>query len=133
MSNHLSGGVKLLWEGLRKSYTYISDSYILATDMSPEYLDRAKTAIYPRNSMREVPEAIRSTYFETFTRGRYLSKTAREQAQQEHPCDGSAEDLTLNEQVFTCGAPNGQIFIILKQMIWNLVVMVLYDIFAYPV
>lgn len=66
---------KILWEGLRKSYTDISDICILATDMSPAYLDRAKTAVYPRSSMREVPEAIRSTYFETFSRGRYALKS----------------------------------------------------------
>lgn len=42
-----------LWEALRNSYTDISDICILATDMSPEYLDRAKTAVYPRSSKRE--------------------------------------------------------------------------------
>jgi chemotaxis protein methyltransferase CheR len=66
---------RILWEGLRKSYTDISDICILATDMSPAYLDRAKTAVYPRSSMREVLEAIRSTYFETFSRGRYALKS----------------------------------------------------------
>ena len=44
---------KILWEALRNSYTDISDICILATDMSPEYLARAKTAVYPRSSMRE--------------------------------------------------------------------------------
>ena len=66
---------KILWESLRKSYTHISDIYILATDMSPEYLDRAKVAVYPSSSMREVPEAIRSTYFETSSRGRYTLRS----------------------------------------------------------
>jgi chemotaxis protein methyltransferase CheR len=66
---------KILWEDLRKSYPNISDIYILATDMSPEYLDRAKTAVYPRSSMREVPKVIRSTYFETFARGRYALRS----------------------------------------------------------
>ena len=66
---------KILWEGLRKFYPNISDIYILATDMSPEYMDRAKAAIYPRSSMREVPTVNRSTYFETISRGRYALKS----------------------------------------------------------
>ena len=67
--------LKILWEGLRKSTPHIPDISILATDLSPAYLDRAKTAVYPRSSMREVPEAIRSTYFETFARGRYCLRS----------------------------------------------------------
>jgi len=66
---------KILWESLRKSNTHISDIYILATDMSPEYLDRAKVAVYPSSSMREVPKVIRATYFETIARGRYALKS----------------------------------------------------------
>jgi chemotaxis methyl-accepting protein methylase len=66
---------KILWEGSRKSYPNISDLYILATDMSPEYLERAKAAVYSRSSMREVPEVIRSTYFETIARGRYALRS----------------------------------------------------------
>jgi chemotaxis protein methyltransferase CheR len=66
---------KILWEGLRESYPDISDTYILATDMRAEYLERAKAAVYPRSSMREVPEVIRSTYFETIARGRYALRS----------------------------------------------------------
>jgi chemotaxis protein methyltransferase CheR len=66
---------KILWESLRNSYTDISDVYILATDMSPEYLTKAKTAVYPRSSMREVPVTILSTYFETSARGRYALRS----------------------------------------------------------
>jgi chemotaxis methyl-accepting protein methylase len=43
--------------------------------MSPEYMDRAKAAVYPRSSMREVPKVIRSTYFETISRGRYALRS----------------------------------------------------------
>ena len=61
----------ILWDVLRNSYTHIPVICILATDMNPAYLDRAKTAVYPRSSMREVSEEIRSTYFEAFAGGRY--------------------------------------------------------------
>jgi chemotaxis methyl-accepting protein methylase len=66
---------KIILEDSRKSYPNISDLYILATDMIPEYLERAKAAVYPRSSMREVPEVIRSTYFETIARGRYVLRS----------------------------------------------------------
>jgi chemotaxis methyl-accepting protein methylase len=66
---------KILWEDLRKSYPDMPDIYILATDMSPEYLERAKTAVYPRSSMSEVPKVIRSTYFEKVAGGRYALRS----------------------------------------------------------
>ena len=65
----------ILWENLRKSFTNISEIYILATDMSPEYLDRARAAVYPHSSMREVPKVFRSTYFEEIARGRYALRS----------------------------------------------------------
>ena len=66
---------RILWEGLRKSYTRIPDLRILATDMNPEYLDRARAAVYPRSSMREVPEAIRSACFEKVAGGKYALRS----------------------------------------------------------
>ena len=62
---------KIIWEDFRTSCNNIYEIYILGTDMSPEYLDRARTAVYPHSSMREVPEVIQSTYFEEVVRGRY--------------------------------------------------------------
>ena len=66
---------KILWDGLRKSNTDVSDIHMLATDMNPEYLERAKTAVYHRSSMREVSQIILSTYFEKTARGRYALKS----------------------------------------------------------
>jgi chemotaxis protein methyltransferase CheR len=63
--------IKILWEDLRGSYARIPDLSILATDMNPEYLDRARAAVYPRSSLREIPEEVRSTYFETLADGKY--------------------------------------------------------------
>jgi len=67
---------KILWEGLPGSYDRIPDLSILATDMNPEYLDRARAAVYSRSSMREIPEAIRSTYFERLVDGKYALKSS---------------------------------------------------------
>ena len=66
---------KILWEGLRKSYHCISDICALATDMSPVFIERAKTAVYSYSSMKEVPREFLSTYFEKFTGEKYALKS----------------------------------------------------------
>jgi len=66
---------KILWEEFRTSVNNISEIYILATDMNPEYLDRARIAVYPHSSMREVSRVIQSAYFEEFVRGRYALRS----------------------------------------------------------
>lgn len=48
---------------------------VLATDMNPEYLERAKTAVYHPSSMKEVPQMIRSTYFDKLAREKYVLKS----------------------------------------------------------
>ena len=53
----------------------ITDLSLMATDMNPVYLDRARAAVYPRSSMREVPEATRSDYFETSAGGEYALRS----------------------------------------------------------
>ena len=67
--------LKILWEGLREPYSHISNLSILATDMNPAYLERAKAAVYPRSSLREVPEAIRSTCFRIESGGKYALRS----------------------------------------------------------
>ncbi len=66
---------RILWEEVHKSFTQIPELKILATDMNPEYLERAQAGIYPQSSMREVPEEIRSSYFETSSRGKYTLRS----------------------------------------------------------
>ena len=62
---------KILWERLRESCSSMPNLSILATDLNPAYLERAKASVYPRSSMGEVPEAIRSTCFEIVAGGKY--------------------------------------------------------------
>jgi len=61
---------KILWEGLREGHVRLPDLSILATDMCSDYLERARAAVYPPSSMREVPEAIRSALFEKTAEGK---------------------------------------------------------------
>ncbi|MBT8372296.1 MAG: hypothetical protein KJO34_15120 [Deltaproteobacteria bacterium] len=43
---------KILCEDLRNADTHFPDIFILATDINPEYLSRAKEAVYTRSSMK---------------------------------------------------------------------------------
>jgi chemotaxis protein methyltransferase CheR len=65
---------KILWESLRENHARLPDLRILATDLCSEYLQRAKAAVYPPGSMREVPEATRSACFEKREGGMYALK-----------------------------------------------------------
>lgn len=55
---------KIVWERLRDQFEPLPALEMLATDMNPIYLDRARAGIYPRSSLREVPKEIRPIYFE---------------------------------------------------------------------
>jgi chemotaxis protein methyltransferase CheR len=55
--------LKILWENLMTSCIHLPKLGITATDMNPIYLQRAKAAIYPPSSLKEVPDPFRSTYF----------------------------------------------------------------------
>ena len=62
---------KIMWKGLQNIAESLPNLEVMATDMNPTYLDRARSGIYPRSSLREVPEAIRSVYFESQKSGRH--------------------------------------------------------------
>jgi len=55
---------KIVWEELRRNRLHMPDLMLLATDISPHYLGRARAGAYPESSIKEVPEAILSRYFE---------------------------------------------------------------------
>jgi len=66
---------KILWKDLINTYTYIPHLSILATDINPALIERGKLAVYPRSSMREVPDTIRSRYFVALRGGKYALKS----------------------------------------------------------
>ncbi len=55
--------LKILWGRLINFRTNVPELEITATDMNPEYLQRAKAAIYPSSSLKEVPNHFRLIYF----------------------------------------------------------------------
>jgi len=54
---------KIIWNLLRDSYLHVPDLEVLATDINPITLDRARSGIYPFSSLKEVTTEIRSRYF----------------------------------------------------------------------
>ena len=59
--------LKILWDSLKGSPSRLPEMEITATDMNPEYLERAKAGIYASSSLKEVPEVFRSFYFSAQT------------------------------------------------------------------
>jgi len=55
--------LKVLWHTLSGRFQGLPELEIWATDMNPVYLNKARTGIYPRSSLKEVPEAFRALYF----------------------------------------------------------------------
>jgi len=66
---------KILWGRLRGEDTHLPDLSILATDLCPAYLERARAAVYPPGSLRDVPETIRSACFEKNSAGKHALKS----------------------------------------------------------
>ena len=56
---------KIIWEESKSVAENLPKLDLWATDMNPLYLDKARSGRYPRSSLREVPEKIRSVYFES--------------------------------------------------------------------
>ncbi|MBU0987654.1 MAG: hypothetical protein KKH68_10435 [Proteobacteria bacterium] len=54
---------KISWNLLSNSYLHVPALEVLATDINPVYLDRARSGIYPPSSLKEVTREIQSRYF----------------------------------------------------------------------
>ena len=65
--------LKIVWEELKGRFEFSPDLQILATDISPLYLDKARAGRYPPSSLREVSEEVRSRYFATLNGGNQYS------------------------------------------------------------
>ena len=54
---------KIIWDLLSNDYLHVPNLEVLATDINPIYLDRARAGIYPSSSLKEVTKEFRSGYF----------------------------------------------------------------------
>jgi chemotaxis protein methyltransferase CheR len=55
--------LKIIWNMLNDSYLNVPDLEVLATDINPTYLERARSGIYPSSSLKEATKEIHSRYF----------------------------------------------------------------------
>ena len=54
----------IVWDRLRAHFQRLPELEMIATDMHPEYIEKAKTGIYTKSSLKEVTDPIRAVYFE---------------------------------------------------------------------
>jgi len=54
---------KIIWNLLSNRYLHVPDLEVLATDINPVTLDRARSGIYPPSSLKEVTKEIQTRYF----------------------------------------------------------------------
>jgi len=56
---------KIIWERLKSGFESLPSLGILATDRHPHYINRARSGIYNRSSLREVAADVRSGFFKS--------------------------------------------------------------------
>lgn len=54
----------IVWDRLIKKYAHIPDLGITATDIQPDYIEKARAGIYAKSSMKEIPQGVRGHYFD---------------------------------------------------------------------
>ncbi len=60
---------KIVWDRLNKKYEQLPEIEIAATDMHPDYIEKARAGIYAKSSMKEVPPEVREHYFDIKKKG----------------------------------------------------------------
>lgn len=54
----------IVWDRLKIFFKRLPKLELIATDMHPEYIDKAKDGIYTKSSLKEIPEEIQDVYFD---------------------------------------------------------------------
>jgi chemotaxis methyl-accepting protein methylase len=65
--------LKIVWHSLRSRLARMPDLRVVATDMNPVYLERARVGLYLPSSLKEVPEPLRDRYFHRPEKGEQYS------------------------------------------------------------
>ena len=55
---------RIVWERLKTRFEHLPGLELTATDMHPEYIEKAKAGIYTKSSLKEIPEEKRDVYFD---------------------------------------------------------------------
>jgi len=99
--------LKILWERISRSTGPLPALEITATDLQPAHLEKAAAAVYPASSLREMPEAMISTWFEADAgRGRFRLKTALKGG------------IAWQRHDFLCGPPAAGFDLVLVRRNW---------------
>jgi chemotaxis methyl-accepting protein methylase len=59
---------RIIWNHLERSHGTLPNLEITATDLNPNYLDRARTGVFHLGSLKEVSQDVRFTYFDSNAR-----------------------------------------------------------------
>jgi chemotaxis methyl-accepting protein methylase len=62
--------IRIIWEQLRKDLLDLPKLELVATDINPTYLERAKAGVYSSGSVKEIPKELLPVYFETTIKGK---------------------------------------------------------------
>lgn len=54
---------RIIWEHVKQRYEKIPELNILASDANPACLERGEKGIFPKSSLREVPDEIQTSFF----------------------------------------------------------------------
>ncbi len=54
---------KIVWDRLSKKYSQMPEIEIVATDIHPGYIDKARAGVYASSSFKEIPPEIQEHYF----------------------------------------------------------------------
>jgi chemotaxis protein methyltransferase CheR len=63
---------KIVWDRLIGTDVFAPDIGITATDMHPDYIEKARAGVYTQSSLKEVPREIREHYFDIRKRGHHF-------------------------------------------------------------
>jgi chemotaxis protein methyltransferase CheR len=61
---------KIIWDRLKEKYRHQVRLSVTATDLNPAAIEQARTGIYTKSSLKEVPPAIQQRYFELQKNGK---------------------------------------------------------------
>ncbi|MGD9046290.1 MAG: CheR family methyltransferase [Desulfobacterales bacterium] len=67
---------KIVWDRFIGKCAQAPDLRVTATDIHPDYIEKARAAIYAKSSLKEVPPEIRESYFDIRKRGHHFEVKA---------------------------------------------------------
>jgi chemotaxis methyl-accepting protein methylase len=55
---------RIVWDRLSKKFEQLPETEIVATDIHPVYIEKARAGVYAKSSMKEPPQEVRKQYFD---------------------------------------------------------------------